>query len=125
MTTLYEVANTIREIENQPKRDISASMRIVHSVVYTAASPMVGDKPTMGYILKSFLGLPIALIEVLAEDSRIPEAINARLTIAGNRGRALSARELVRALLRAADCHSTMYDNIVRVHYAEDFKVMS
>lgn len=59
----------------------------------------------------------LAVIETLGPDKRLEE----RLVQYTAPPVYLTARELMRDLLNAEDYRSTIYDNIVRVHYEEDF----
>lgn len=69
-----------------------------------------------GYALMSPTEV-LAVIETVGPDARLEELLTHYVAPPVY----LTARELMRDLLNAEDYRSRMYDNIVRVHYSEDF----
>lgn len=101
------------------------------TIYETAAALMTADQIVTGHVeARAVAGLHVhgyllmngrrvlALIETLKPDARIVGHLK-RLTAA----KRLKAREVMRQLLGAEDYMSTMYDNIVRVHYAEEWEI--
>jgi hypothetical protein len=83
-------------------------------VSFSAGASYKGVK---GYALHGVSGSVLGIIETLGPDKRLEELLSQYTAPPVY----FTARELMRDLLNVEDYRSTVYDNIVRVHYAEDF----
>lgn len=80
------------------------------------ATAIVKGVKRKGYVLTGPGGV-LGFIETLGPDARLAELLTTYTTSQDN---PLTARQLMRDLLNVEDYRSTIYDNIVRVYYAEE-----
>lgn len=119
MSTIHEMANTIREIERTYPPGSLASLAPVSGVDFRTLAHRGAGQVT-GYALLSGRvprQTAVALIEVTEADARIGVYLERAVQVSGT----LTARQIVRNLLNMFDYRSTVYDKIVRVHYREEF----
>jgi hypothetical protein len=115
MSTLHETAQALHETTEAPHPADALAL------LYESGEGIVDGQTVRGYLLYSPGNRAVAFIQTLAGQRPDPR-IGAHLARI-MRSRTLPARMIVRALLGAEDYMSTMYDNIVRVHYAGEFTV--
>lgn len=113
MSTLHEIAQTLRAINHEVGTDPVHGGEIVTH--WAPVNLVLNGRKTLGYRLSNGKH-DVAFIETLKHDDRI----GAHLTRYVNGVNA--ARTIVRALLNAEDYTSTIYDQIVRVHYAAELR---
>lgn len=118
MTTLYEVANTVREMNGDIGYGpaLAGGGTVTDFAVLSEIAALHGRK-IRGYVLIGKGGRTLAVIETLKPDARIVSHLTRLVE------RPMVARAVMRSLLGAEDYTSDLYDNIVRVHYADEWEV--